>query len=82
VSCREFIELIDTYLAGEAAPDRLVLCERHLAACPSCVAYLDSYRKTIALGRSAFQDPEGPLPAEVPEELVQALMALRPGEGS
>jgi len=78
MTCREFIELLDTYLTREAPEERLRLCEQHLAACASCTAYLDSYRKTIALGRMACDDLEGPVPAEAPEELIQALLALRP----
>ena len=76
--CRDFIALLDAYLAREVPPERLALCEQHLAVCAACLAYLDSYRKTIALGRAACEDLDGPLPAEVPEDLVQALLALRP----
>jgi anti-sigma factor RsiW len=78
MNCREFIGLLDAYLAREVPEDRRKLCEQHLAVCASCTAYLDSYRVTIALGKSACQDLEGPIPADVPEELVRALLALRP----
>ena len=78
MNCREFIGLLDAYLTREAPEDRLLLCEQHLAVCASCTAYLHSYRVTIALGRSACQDLDGPVPADVPEDLVQALLALRP----
>jgi anti-sigma factor RsiW len=78
MNCREFIGLLDAYLAREVAEDSLALCEQHLAACASCTAYLHSYKVTITLGRSACQDLDGPVPADAPEELVQALLALRP----
>ncbi|HEX5043861.1 MAG TPA: zf-HC2 domain-containing protein [Candidatus Polarisedimenticolaceae bacterium] len=78
MTCREFIGLLDSYLAREVPEDQLRQCEQHLAGCASCTAYLHSYQVTVALGRSACQDLDGPVPADVPEELVQALLALRP----
>jgi anti-sigma factor RsiW len=78
MNCREFIGLLDTYLTREAPAEQLLLCEEHLSVCAACTAYLDSYRKTIALGRMACLELEGPVPDEVPPELLQALLALRP----
>jgi len=76
--CREFIALLDLYRTREAPEEQLLLCEQHLAVCASCRAYLDSYEKTIALGRAACLDLEGPVPADVPEDLIRALLTLRP----
>ena len=76
--CREFIALLDLYRTRDASQEQLLLCEQHLSVCASCRAYLDSYEKTIALGRAACLDLEGPVPEDVPEDLVQALLALRP----
>jgi anti-sigma factor RsiW len=77
MTCREFIELLDTYLEGEVELDRRQACEMHLSVCESCTAYLDSYRKTIELGKAAFADPDAPVPDDVPEDLVKALLQLR-----
>jgi len=79
MTCRELIELLDAYRNREVSPEVLAACEEHLRLCPSCVAYLDSYEKTIALGRAAFADLDAPVPAEVPEDLVRALLELRRG---
>ena len=76
--CREFIALLDVYRTREAPVEQLRLCEQHLAVCASCRAYLDSYEKTIALGRAACLDLDGPVPEDVPEDLIQALLTLRP----
>lgn len=51
--------------------------ERRLAECPDCPLYLKSYEETITLGKAAFADPEAPVPPDVPEELVQAILASR-----
>jgi anti-sigma factor RsiW len=50
--------------------------ELHLASCPSCVAYMKSYRATWRLGQDALRGDE-PAPADVPEDLVRAILAAR-----
>jgi len=75
MTCREFTAFLDEYLFGNLPTDKRAEFENHLAECPWCVAYLDSYQKTIALEKAAFAGPENaPLPADVPEELVQAIL--------
>jgi anti-sigma factor RsiW len=76
ITCRELIEFLHLYLAGELPEDRAAEFERHLAVCPSCVAYIQTYRQAAALGRAAFAEPEVPAhEAGVPEELVLAILA-------
>ncbi len=77
VSCREFVEFLDDYLAGALAGDRLVTFNDHLAACPSCVAYMKTYQEAVRLGKAALPPSEDPLPADVPEDLVQAILLAR-----
>jgi anti-sigma factor RsiW len=78
MNCREFTEFLGEYLSGNLHADVLVEFENHLAECPSCVAYLDSYQKTVALEKAAFAaSADAPLPAQVPEELVQAILRAR-----
>jgi len=76
VTCEELIDFLHAYLDGELAEERRRLFERHLERCPSCVAYLESYRSTIALARESAA-PVEPEPAELPDELVQAILAAR-----
>jgi anti-sigma factor RsiW len=78
MNCREFTEFLHEYLAGNLPAGERAEFEKHLAECPWCVAYLDSYRTTIQLGQAAFSLPEdAPPPAEAPEELVQAILRAR-----
>lgn len=74
--CRDFVELLMAWLDGELEPERDAALRAHVAACPPCERYLESYRRTVALGREACE-PDGPLPEDVPEELVRALLAAR-----
>jgi len=78
VTCRELADFMMDYLDGELAPDHRTRFERHLSLCPNCRAYLAQYRATVAAGREAFADLDDQLPAEVPEELIQAILASRP----
>jgi anti-sigma factor RsiW len=77
MKCREFAEFIADYLADEIAADVRAAFERHLSRCPNCRNYLASYQSTVALGRRAFDDDEAEVPAEVPEDLVKAILASR-----
>jgi anti-sigma factor RsiW len=80
MNCREFTEFLDNYLFGQLAAEERAVFEQHLAECPWCVAYLDSYQKTIQLEQNAHAElrPDGPPPADAPEELVQAILRARP----
>jgi anti-sigma factor RsiW len=79
MNCREFTEFLHDYLFGDLAAEARAEFDKHLAECPWCVAYLDSYRKTIQLEQVAFSAPEdAPPPAEAPEELIQAILRARP----
>jgi anti-sigma factor RsiW len=77
VTCRELASFIVDYLAGELPRERAEAFEHHLTLCPNCRQYLSQYRETIAAGRAAFMDPDGEVPAEVPDELVRAILAAR-----
>ena len=78
MNCREFTEFLHEYLFGDLPGGERAEFEKHLAECPWCVAYLDSYQKTIQLEQDAFSTAEdAPPPADAPEELVQAILRAR-----
>ena len=74
LTCRDFIDFIADYLSNELPQSERETFEHHLVDCPDCLKYLASYQTTITVGRSAFSDPDGDVPDEVPEELVQAIL--------
>ncbi len=82
MTCRELNECILDYYSGELEPEERACFEAHLACCPDCVDYLRSYAETIRLGKGAFSHPDDPLPADVPDELVQAILAAARRRGS
>jgi anti-sigma factor RsiW len=65
------------YRSGELAPAVRAAFEHHLGLCPNCQRYVVSYEETVSLGQHAFDDDEAAVPAEVPEELVKAILAAR-----
>jgi len=78
LTCREFIDFIMSWLDGELEPAVRRSFAEHLEMCPDCVDYLDSYERTVALGKAAWDAPsDAEVPDEVPEELVQAVLAAR-----
>ena len=78
MNCREFTEFLHEYLFGNLPAEERAEFEKHLAECPWCVAYLDSYRQTIRLEQAAFAAAEdAPPPEDAPEELVQAILRAR-----
>jgi anti-sigma factor RsiW len=79
LTCRDFVEVIMAFLDGELDAEQGRLFDAHLAECPDCDHYLDSYKTTVALGKSICDpaDADDPVPADVPEELVQAVLAAR-----
>lgn len=77
MTCREFAEFLDAFLAGTLPSEQALAFQRHLAICADCVAYLDSYQRTMAACRTLRG--EDALPADVPEELVEAILRSRGG---
>lgn len=77
MTCRELTEFLLEYLSGELSPSERATFEEHLAECPDCVHYLESYRTTVELGKACFDEPNQPVPKEVPEELVRAILSAR-----
>jgi anti-sigma factor RsiW len=79
VTCREFTAFIAAFLDGELPASGRDAFERHLQRCANCARYLESYRTAIAIGKRAFEHDDAPVPLDVPEELVDAILRARRG---
>lgn len=77
ITCRELIDFISDYLERRLQAEQLEEFERHLSVCPSCVNYLDAYRKTIALGKVALQPSDLSARGAAPEGLLKAIKEAR-----
>src|SRR5262245_18213997 len=79
MNCRDFTECLHAYPLGNLTSGERAEFQKHLAECPWCVVYPDSYRKTIQLEHVALAAPEdAPPPGDAPEELIQAILPARP----
>jgi anti-sigma factor RsiW len=74
ITCQQLIDFIASYRDHELTTEERGEFDRHLAVCPSCVAYLKTYEQTVLLAKATADDavPEG-----IPEALVRAILAAR-----
>jgi len=69
ITCRELVELLLDFIAGELLPECRNAAEQHLKDCPQCLAYLEGYHRIVQLSRH--------LPAEpMPPHLVRRLQTM------
>ncbi len=68
-NCPEVIALLVDFLEGRLPDDARRDLERHLSGCPSCEAYVASYRSTVNLLHSLSED-------DLPPELHLRLRAF------
>ena len=54
ISCHQLIEFCCDYIDGELPEDEQLRFRRHLAACPDCVTFFETYRKTSEVTRDAM----------------------------
>ena len=76
--CKECVDFLGEYVDGDMPETEARAFEAHLDACPPCVAFVDTYRKTTNMCREK-------LAVTMPAELSISIMAflrtrLRSGE--
>jgi anti-sigma factor RsiW len=81
ITCRELVDFLMAFVNDELPADERAAFEAHLAVCRACVTYLTGYRDAVRLGRQAFAYDDG-IPADVPDELVTAVMRTLRRESS
>lgn len=77
MTCREVVEFLSDYLENELSPAQHKLFTAHLEECSDCVEYLKSYEEAVRLGKTALRETDEPVTQDIPEELVQAILAAR-----
>ena len=80
MTCREMVDFLMAYVEAELPGAKREAFEAHLSACPECEVYVEQYRETVRLGRAVCADPDGPVPPDVPDALVDAILRARRGE--
>ena len=77
LNCRDADAFLLDYVEGNLPRDKVRLFERHLMLCPDCQRYLDAYRKSVELGRHAFDEPDADAASAMPDDLVKAILEAR-----
>jgi predicted anti-sigma-YlaC factor YlaD len=77
ITCEVFEGFILDYLEGDLSERQRAVFEFHLKICRECRDYLAAYERSMAIGKALFAEPAAPLPDEVPEDLVKAVLAAR-----
>lgn len=74
LECRQIAELLGDYLDGTLPNHVRELLEFHIDGCAPCVAFVNTYRGTIAATRTL---PEAPMPIELKKRLLRVLKEQR-----
>lgn len=79
ITCREFEEFVLRYLDGELPARQAKIFEWHLRICRECREYLAAYKRTIEIGKAVLGPAHEPVPEDVPEDLIRAVLDSREG---
>jgi hypothetical protein len=74
ISCHQLIEFCLDYVDGALPEEEQVSFRRHLAQCPDCVTFFETYRKTPELSRDALS---AQIPPSVKESVRSYLLSRR-----
>ena len=77
MKCRELADFLMDYVSGELPEESRAHFELHLTRCRNCHEYLAQYENTVKAGKIACGEASDELPANVPEDLVKAVLAAR-----
>ena len=68
MTCARGVDVLMEYLEGTLSADLRAAVEAHVAGCPRCVAFIESYRRTPDVLREATAK-------SLPDDLRQSLLA-------
>ncbi len=70
LQCKDIVDLLEAYLDGGLDPATTQALTDHLADCPDCTAFLNTYRRTVDTTRELREEE---LPAPLRERLLAFL---------
>lgn len=77
LTCVQFEKLIHDYQDESLSPRERRIFDLHMELCPMCRVYVASYLRTIELERQVCAADDAAASAEVPQELVDAILKAR-----
>lgn len=79
LTCVQFEDFLIEYMEGDMAQRQRTVFEFHIRICRECRDYMAAYKRTIEVAGRAYDNAASPVPDEVPEDLVKAILAARRG---
>ena len=76
MTCQQLVELLLDFVSGGLDAAYCHEIRQHMHECPSCEAYVDSYKLTITITR---QLPPLPLPTHLAQRLQRLLQDMTEG---
>lgn len=77
ITCAEFESFVLQYLDGDLPEKQRYVFELHLKLCRECREYLAAYRRSMEITEAVLTRPDAPVPGDVPEDLVRAILDAR-----
>ncbi len=77
ISCREFEAFLIDYFDDSLPKRQRLIFEMHLKLCRECREYLIAFKRSIDVSKRVCADLDEPTPADVPEDLVRAIIDAR-----
>jgi anti-sigma factor RsiW len=77
ITCKEFENFILDYLDGNLTVRQQTVFEWHMRICSECREYLAAYQRAMELGHAVLPSPDNPIPDDVPEDLIKAILEAR-----
>ena len=79
ITCEQFEKFVFEYYEGVLPEKQRGRFEFHLHICPMCESAFESYVRTVELTGSLFEDKDSAIPEDLPQELINAMLAARHG---
>ncbi len=80
ITCHEFEDFLIDYFEEALPKSQRVIFDWHLRLCRECRAYLEVFKRTMALTTATLEEVDAAALETVPEDLVQAILSARDSE--
>ena len=77
MTCKEFEDFVRAYVDDELPARQRSKFELHMRLCQECRQYLQAYQRTVEVSRAVLSTQKQPIPDDVPEDLVKAILKAR-----
>ena len=77
ITCKEYVDFIQRLLDGELSEGERREFDAHMGICPSCIDYRESIKTTRKCCKGLCEEGGDQLPADVPEQLIQAILKAK-----